>query len=83
MTAISTAVSAAAERVPRLNKRSQLRHYERAMRDAGSYAEWREAAIAHDALTGLKRWRDVDHSGQYDYVQIRLRLDRLHEKARD
>tara|TARA_R110002110_G_scaffold406421_1_gene626438 strand:- start:262998 stop:264743 length:1746 start_codon:yes stop_codon:yes gene_type:complete len=41
------------------------------------YDEWREAAIQHDELSGQKRWREVDQSRQYDYAQIRLRLDRL------
>ncbi|WP_241505809.1 DUF3336 domain-containing protein [Parahaliea mediterranea] len=42
-----------------------------------SYEQWREAAIAHDEYSGQKRWREVDQTSQYDYAQIRLRLDRL------
>ncbi|GAB3278138.1 DUF3336 domain-containing protein [Parahaliea aestuarii] len=47
------------------------------MDNSTSYEEWREAAIAHDELSGQKRWREVDQTSQYDYAQIRLRLDRL------
>jgi NTE family protein len=42
-----------------------------------SYDEWREAAVQHDELSGQQRWREVDQTRQYDYSQIRLRLDRL------
>lgn len=55
----------------------KLRELERQMNNATSYPEWCEAAIQHDELTGQKRWREVDQSRQYDYGQIRLRLDRL------
>ncbi|QFU76633.1 DUF3336 domain-containing protein [Halioglobus maricola] len=55
----------------------------RALRGAGSYQEWREAAEAYDKRQGLDRWRRSDHSRQYDYVSIRTRLDRLRSlKAR-
>ena len=49
----------------------------RALKGAGSYQEWREAAQAYDRRKGLDRWRRRDHSRQYDYVSIRTRLDRL------
>ncbi|MFT6367297.1 MAG: NTE family protein [Halioglobus sp.] len=42
-----------------------------------SYEEWSESAISHDEASGNKRWRQIDHTSQYDYAQIRLRLDRL------
>jgi TAG lipase / steryl ester hydrolase / phospholipase A2 / LPA acyltransferase len=55
----------------------------RALKAAGSYQEWREAAEAYDKRKGLDRWRRRDHSQQYDYVSIRTRLDRLRSlKAR-
>ncbi|MEQ9462179.1 MAG: DUF3336 domain-containing protein [Haliea sp.] len=47
------------------------------MASCNSYDEWREAALQHDELSGLRRWREVDQTRQYDYSQIRLRLDRL------
>lgn len=55
----------------------------RALSQASSYQEWREAARAYDERNGLHHWRQRDHSQQYDYVSIRLRLDRLRNlKAR-
>jgi len=50
---------------------------ERQMAGCNSYEEWREAALQHDQLSGMQRWREVDQTRQYDYSQIRLRLDRL------
>ena len=47
------------------------------MATAESYAEWSEAAQAHDQLSGQARWRAMDQTTQYDYAQIRLRLDKL------
>lgn len=47
------------------------------MDEAATYAEWVEQAISHDEVSGAKRWRDTDQSRQYDFAQIRLRLDRL------
>ena len=55
----------------------KLKKLERKMVKSESYEEWCEAAIAHDELSGKKRWRDVDQTTQYDYAQIRLRLDRI------
>lgn len=47
------------------------------MERATSYDEWREAAGGYDARTGLNRWKMMDQSMRYDYVSIRVRLDRL------
>ena len=55
-------------------KEAQLK---RALKDAASYEQWREAAEAHDTMKGLDRWRRRDQSRQYDYVSIRTRLDQL------
>ena len=55
----------------------KLKKLEKAMDSATNYDEWTEHALAHDELSGAKRWRDIDQSRQYDYAQIRLRLDRL------
>ncbi len=52
---------------------------ERAMDEANSYADWREAAISHDKLTGMNQWRAVERSSLYDYHSIRQRLDTLRE----
>ena len=55
----------------------KLKKLERQMDKSTSYDEWREAAVQHDELSGQQRWREVDQTRQYDYSQIRLRLDRL------
>ncbi|MBT8048674.1 MAG: DUF3336 domain-containing protein [Xanthomonadales bacterium] len=56
---------------------ANLSKLQKAMDQAASYEEWREAAIAHDRKTGADRWRLVDQSRKYDYVSIRVRLDQL------
>ena len=58
-------------------KSGKLKKLQRKMDKATSYDEWREAAIAHDELSGKRRWREIDQTTQYDYAQIRLRLDRI------
>lgn len=55
----------------------KLKKLEKQMNSARSYRDWTEAAIAHDEASGAKRWRTIDQSRQYDYAQIRLRLDHL------
>ena len=55
----------------------RLSKLEKRMNHAENYADWAEAAQEHDELTGQKRWREVDQTSQYDYAEIRLRLDRL------
>jgi len=50
---------------------------ERDVERACSYEEWSAAAQAYDAHTGLDRWKMMDQSRRYDYVSIRVRLDRL------
>ena len=55
----------------------KLKNLEKQMAAATTYEEWRAAAVEHDELSGQRRWREMDHSSQYDYAQIRLRLDRL------
>ncbi len=55
----------------------KLKKLQRQMDQCTSYEEWRQLAQDHDEVSGQKRWREVDQSSQYDYSQIRLRLDRL------
>ncbi|MCY4426812.1 MAG: DUF3336 domain-containing protein [Halieaceae bacterium] len=50
---------------------------EKTMSNARSYAEWSEAAIAHDSVTGAVNWKNADESKSFDYVSIRKRLQRL------
>lgn len=55
----------------------KLKNLQKQMDSATSYDEWSDAAQQHDELSGEKRWRQMDHTRQYDYAQIRLRLDKL------
>lgn len=55
----------------------KLKALQKQMDQAVTYDGWSEAALAHDELSGAKRWRQVDQTSQYDYTQIRLRLDKL------
>ena len=55
----------------------KLKKIEKQMGKCETYEEWSALAQTHDELSGQKRWRAVDHTGQYDYAQIRLRLDKL------
>jgi len=47
------------------------------MDKASTYVQWSAAAQEHDELSGQARWRVIDQTSQYDYAQIRLRLDKL------
>lgn len=51
--------------------------HEKALKDAASYEEWKQAAQAYDKYKGLDKWRKKDETSQYDYVSVRMRLDRL------
>ncbi|MEH6610973.1 MAG: DUF3336 domain-containing protein [Halioglobus sp.] len=55
----------------------KLKKLQREMDKTTSYSDWQELAVSHDEVSGQKRWREVDQSRQYDFSQIRLRLDRL------
>lgn len=55
----------------------KLAQLERQMAKCETYDSWCELALQHDERSGAKRWREVDQTRQYDYGQIRLRLDRL------
>ena len=52
------------------------------MNAATSYAEWREAAIAHDKASGVSKWVESDKSKHFDYVSIRRRLEKLRRLRR-
>ena len=60
-----------------MRKSRKLNKLQRSMDKATHYEDWKAAAIEHDELSGQKRWREVDQTTQYDYSQIRLRLDRI------
>jgi TAG lipase/steryl ester hydrolase/phospholipase A2/LPA acyltransferase len=55
----------------------KLRKLEKQMNKCTTYEAWCELATEYDELSGQKRWREVDQTSQYDYSQIRLRLDRI------
>ena len=55
----------------------KLKKLEKQMNKCTTYEAWCELAVQHDELSGQKRWREVDQTSQYDYSQIRLRLDRI------
>ena len=55
----------------------KLKSLQKHMDQALGYESWSDAAKEHDRLSGQKRWREVDQTSQYDYAQIRLRLDTL------
>ena len=59
-----------------------LKRLEREMRNANSYAEWKTAALEHDALSGFEAWKGKEGSKSYDYVNIRTRIDALKEFRR-
>jgi TAG lipase/steryl ester hydrolase/phospholipase A2/LPA acyltransferase len=54
-----------------------LNRLERKMRRADSYADWKVAALEHDAKSGFGIWKSKDESKSYDYVNIRSRIDTL------
>lgn len=50
--------------------------------EATSYAQWRDAALAHDERSGAASWRARDRSDRYDYKNIRFRLEELRRVRR-
>jgi len=65
-----------------ISKTLSLSSLERKMRRADSYAEWKIAALEHDALSGFEVWKHKENSNSYDNVNIRTRLDILKELRR-
>jgi len=54
-----------------------LTRIERKMRLADSYADWKMAALEHDAKSGFDAWKSKEESKSYDYVNIRTRINAL------
>ena len=50
---------------------------EQDIEQASDYAEYREACLAHDALTGAENWKRKEASRDYDYRLIRKRVQRM------
>ena len=61
---------------------SELKKAIQRMENAETFAEWKEAAEEHDALSGAEEWKKREHSDRYDYATIRERLREI-RKARD
>ena len=61
------------------NKR--LSELENVMKTAESYAQYKDAAEAHDELSGAQEWKAKDACKDYDYREIRKRVQRI-KKAR-
>ena len=62
-----------------MQKTFSLTRLDRKMRRADSYADWKEAAQEHDAISGFEAWKYKEQSKSYDYVNIRSRIDTLRE----
>ena len=58
-------------------KSRRLKQLDKKLERAASYDEWRDLALQHDDVSGMRRWRDVDQTPLYDFTTIRRRLDRL------
>jgi len=60
-----------------LSESTPLKHIEQHMAAATSYAQWSEAALAHDEVSGRAAWKKRERSRLYDYQVIRTRLQGL------
>jgi len=49
----------------------------RQLNDVANYEEWKALAIKLDKLNGLEAWKRNDVSDDFDYEEIRRRLDKL------
>ncbi len=53
------------------------------MSTAESYTAWSDAAEQHDQVSGASEWKELEHTSEYDYKQIRHRLETLKALRRD
>jgi predicted acylesterase/phospholipase RssA len=60
-----------------------LYRLERKMRRAESYADWKQAALEHDAVSGLEAWKQKEVSNSYDYLNIRSRVDMIRKLRKE
>ena len=58
---------------------ARVRECRLAMRQAGDYASWREAAAEFDRLTGRLEWRHEEESDLYDWRLVKNRLRQLRQ----
>lgn len=54
-----------------------LSKLERAIDNASTYDEYRDACLAHDELSGANEWKAKDRDRDYDYKLIKKRVERL------
>jgi predicted acylesterase/phospholipase RssA len=59
------------------NSSKKLKKLEEVMDSALSYTAWTEAALQHDQISGASEWKELEHTSEYDYKQIRHRLNTL------
>lgn len=62
---------------------SRARECRLAMRNAGDYSTWREAATAFDRATGREDWKHEEESEQYDWKLIKNRLRQIRQLRQD
>jgi predicted acylesterase/phospholipase RssA len=58
---------------------NRLIELEQIMDNAESYAQYKDAAQAHDELSGADEWKAKDVCKEYDYRAIRTRVKRLRD----
>ncbi|MBT8448931.1 MAG: DUF3336 domain-containing protein, partial [Gammaproteobacteria bacterium] len=56
---------------------SKLGQIEDAITNATSYAEYHEASMLHDTISGADDWKAIDKSHLYDYQLIQKRVTRM------
>jgi NTE family protein len=59
------------------SRNPSIRDLEAALDQAVTYADWKEAALAHDEISGAAIWKKQDRSSRYGYPGVRRRLDLL------
>jgi len=57
--------------------KTRLAKIENVIVNASSYAEYREASLYHDSISGADDWKAVDKSSEYDYQLIHKRVSRM------
>lgn len=57
--------------------KKRLSELENVMKTAESYTEYKDAAMAHDELSGAPEWKAKDACKDYDYRAIRKRVQRI------
>lgn len=64
---------------PRTDTGQTLDDLDRRMAQASSYEAWKQAAQEYDRVSGKETWKQTDASDDYDYADIRRRLQELRE----